>query len=295
MGYAHFQLRRGTKAAWLADNTLLAEGELVLELDTGQYKLGDGVTRYSDLPYGGTVGPKGGDGAAATITVGTVTTGAPGSAAAVQNVGTASAAELNFTIPAGVKGESGDDGAAATITVGTVATGAPGTAAAVDNVGTPSAAVLDFIIPAGDKGDPGDVAEAPANGAAHVRRNAGWDPLGADSGILIDGANISTRGSNAITISASTTLTAAHFNRWLWFDSATPINITVPLGLVLPEGAQIEGQVVGAGNVTFVFASGVTPIKHAKDSLVSDGTGSVIGLRYKALNVFALFGRLGAA
>lgn len=43
-------------------------------------------------------------GNSSTITIGTVTTGAAGSSAAVTNSGTASAAVLNFTIP---KGDTG--------------------------------------------------------------------------------------------------------------------------------------------------------------------------------------------
>lgn len=53
-------------------------------------------------------GPQGEPGAAGTIAIGTVTTGAPGSAASVVNIGTNNAAILNITIPAG---EAGLDGA----------------------------------------------------------------------------------------------------------------------------------------------------------------------------------------
>lgn len=50
--------------------------------------------------------PPGPPGAAATITVGTVTTGAPGTPAEVTNSGTAQNAVLNFTIPQGLPGAS---------------------------------------------------------------------------------------------------------------------------------------------------------------------------------------------
>jgi len=50
------------------------------------------------------VGGQGPQGPAATVSVGTVTTGAPGSSASVTNVGTSGAAVLNFTIPAGAAG-----------------------------------------------------------------------------------------------------------------------------------------------------------------------------------------------
>jgi len=54
----------------------------------------------------GTNGTNGTDGAAATIAVGTVTTGAAGSSATVTNVGTSSAAVFNFAIPKGADGAS---------------------------------------------------------------------------------------------------------------------------------------------------------------------------------------------
>ena len=52
-------------------------------------------------------GPQGEPGAAATVTVGTVTTGEPGTDAIVTNIGTESAAVLNFTIPRGETGPAG--------------------------------------------------------------------------------------------------------------------------------------------------------------------------------------------
>lgn len=116
MGYALLQLRGDTAAAWTSANPVLAEREIALETDTGQFKIGDGATAWTSLGYGGIVGPEGpqgpqgpegpeGDpGAAATIAVGTVTTGAAGSSATVTNVGTSSAAVFDFTIPAGAVG-----------------------------------------------------------------------------------------------------------------------------------------------------------------------------------------------
>lgn len=55
----------------------------------------------------GDPGPEGDPGAAATIAVGTVTTGAAGSSAVVTNVGTSSAAVFDITIPRGDTGASG--------------------------------------------------------------------------------------------------------------------------------------------------------------------------------------------
>lgn len=106
-------------------------------------------------------GAAGAPGQAATIDVGTTTTGAAGTNASVTNSGTSSAAVFNFTIPrgdtgaAGQDGRDGNDGSAATITVGSTTTGAAGTNASVSNSGTSSAAVLNFTIPRGDTGAAG--------------------------------------------------------------------------------------------------------------------------------------------
>jgi hypothetical protein len=55
----------------------------------------------------GPSGPAGASGSAATLTLGTVTTGAAGTQAEVTNAGTISAAVLNFTIPQGAIGPAG--------------------------------------------------------------------------------------------------------------------------------------------------------------------------------------------
>lgn len=58
----------------------------------------------------GIQGEQGPKGDAATIEIGTVTTGAAGTAASVTNAGTTSAAKFNFVIPQGAKGAKGDTG-----------------------------------------------------------------------------------------------------------------------------------------------------------------------------------------
>ena len=115
------------------------------------------------IPKGdtGATGATGSPGAAATIAVGTTTTGAAGTSASVNNSGTSSAAVFNFTIPKGDTGATGPTGAtgspgtAATIAAGTTTTGAAGTSASVTNSGTSSAAVFNFTIPRGDTGATG--------------------------------------------------------------------------------------------------------------------------------------------
>lgn len=58
----------------------------------------------------GDTGLPGADGTAASITIGTVTTGQPGTQASVTNVGTSTNAILNFTIPQGQTGSQGPAG-----------------------------------------------------------------------------------------------------------------------------------------------------------------------------------------
>ncbi len=100
------------------------------------------------------------------LDVGTVTTGAAGSSAAVTITGTSPSQTINFTIPQGIQGiqgiqgpvgDTGPQGDAATIAVGTVTTGTPTTPASVTNTGTTGAAVFDFVIPKGETGSLGDL------------------------------------------------------------------------------------------------------------------------------------------
>lgn len=88
-------------------------------------------------------GPRGPEGNSATVTIGTTTTGLPGTNAVVSNSGTTSNAVLNFVIP------RGENGTAATINVGTTTSLPAGSNATVTNVGTPTNAILNFGIPVG--------------------------------------------------------------------------------------------------------------------------------------------------
>ena len=127
------QLRRDTAAKWTTANPTLAQGELAVETDTKKFKIGDGTTTWTSLPYftqgttgatgstgatgatgptgpAGPTGATGATGTAATIAVGTTTTGAAGTSASVTNSGTSSAATFNFTIPQGTAGTNGTNG-----------------------------------------------------------------------------------------------------------------------------------------------------------------------------------------
>ena len=59
MAYIQLQFRRGTSSEWSSANTVLALGELGLETNTNQFKIGDGTTAWNSLGYGGITGPQG--------------------------------------------------------------------------------------------------------------------------------------------------------------------------------------------------------------------------------------------
>lgn len=110
------------------------------------------------------------DGSAATIEIGTVTSGIT---ASVSNAGTATSAKFNFVLPVGPQGSKGEsgytpikgtdyfDGSAATIEIGTVTSG---TSAFVSNGGTTTSAVLNFVLPVGPQGSKGDSGYTPIKG-----------------------------------------------------------------------------------------------------------------------------------
>lgn len=130
----------------------------------------------------GSDGADGSDGVDATISVGTVSTGIPGSAASVTNVGTASSAVLDFNIPRGdvgptgptgpagadgILGQSGLDGATGP-TGPTGATGAQGTS--INLIG--SVAAVENLPASGNENDAYIVQ---ANGDLYV-----WDSVTTD-------------------------------------------------------------------------------------------------------------------
>ena len=105
-----------------------------------------------------------------TLTIGTVTTGEPGSEADASIPGTAPNFVLNLTIPQGetgpqgeqgiqgIQGEQGEtgpagaDGLTPNLTIGTVTTGEPGTEATASITGTAPNFVLNLTIPQGEPG-----------------------------------------------------------------------------------------------------------------------------------------------
>lgn len=109
-------------------------------------------------------------GATVGVSVGSTTTGEPGTNAAVTNSGTTENVILNFTIPRGAdgtdgapgaKGDTGDPGPANTLTIGTVTSG---DSASAEITGTAPNQTLNLVLPKGDKGDTGAAGSDGADG-----------------------------------------------------------------------------------------------------------------------------------
>ena len=158
------------------------------------------------------VGGQGTPGQAATVDVGTTTTGAAGSNASVTNSGTTSAAIFDFTIPQGANGTDGapgqdgtdgtdgTDGVTPDVSVGTTTTGAAGTDASVTNTGTAPNVVLNFTIPRGADGTgAGTVTEVQAGNGINVADGTSTPTVSAvagDNTITVDGDGIKVNTGN---------------------------------------------------------------------------------------------------
>jgi hypothetical protein len=204
---------------------------------------------------------KGGTGAAATVSIGTVTTGSAGSSATVTNVGTGGAAIFDFAIPQGVAGASGSNGSAATVAVGTVNTGAAGSQASVTNSGSSNAAVLNFTIPQGTAGTNGSAATVSigstitgAAGSSASVTNTGTSSAAVLSFTIPQGAagTNGAAGSNgtSATVSVGTVTTGTAGSSASVTNSGTS-NAAV-LNFTIPQGA--------AGSVTNAFPARTSQI-----------------------------------
>lgn len=122
------RFKRGTAANLNAANPTLAAGEPCFEYDTGKFKIGDGVSGWSALPYQeniGATGPVGATGAQGATGV-TGPTGGQGATGAQGEIGaTGLVGSTGATGPGGLDGATGPVGA----------TGVQGIAGAVGETG----------------------------------------------------------------------------------------------------------------------------------------------------------------
>jgi hypothetical protein len=252
-------------------------------------------------PPAGPQGPEGPQGVAATISIGSVSTLPPGEMATVTNVGTASAAVLDFGIPKGPPGDT-SAGTAATVTIGTVTALPAGQQPTVDNSGSSSAAVLNFGIPRGIDGvngtDPtisiGNVTSLPSGTPPTVTNSGTPSAAIFDFGIPsgVDGAdgsdatvsigNVTALAAGAPpTVTNSGTPSAAVFDFGIprGADGAPGVNATIAIGAV---------ATVGPGQPATVTNSG-TPTHAVLDFEIPEGTPSTGGQGGPPLRLAPMF------
>ena len=230
--------------------------------DTGHQGIQGEVGPVGPQGLKGDKGDTGDNGAAATIAVGTVTTGAPGSSAIITNVGTTSAAVFDFTIPRGAAGTGSGD--------------VVGPAASVDNEVAlfdgatgkliKGGGVLASVATSGSYNDLTDkptvsvadwntLENKPAEIAAGATAAAARTVIGAGTSNLVLGTTAGTA------LEGNTTIPAAQQQT----DWAAPSGITAiankPAVIAAGVDAAAARTVIGAGTSSLVVGSGAGDAK----------------------------------
>jgi hypothetical protein len=203
----------------------------------------------------------GGNGAAATIEAGTVTTIDATQTATVTNVGTAYAAKFNFSLP---RGATGLTGPATSLSIGKVSTG---TTAAVSISGTAPSQTLAFVLQPGPAGPANSLSiGSVSTGTTAAVSISGSAPSQTISFVLPQGP-----AGPVTSLKIGTVVTGA--------DAAATITGTAPtqtLNLVLPQGATgvqgAQGSVGPAGPANSLTVGSVTTTTATTASVSITGT-----------------------
>jgi len=177
------QLRRGTTAEWASADPTLADGEIGLNTDNNQFKIGNGTDPWSVLSY-----------SASSITGPTGATGDPGPTGATGNAGSAGATgntgstgPTGDTGPTGATGDTGPTGATGDTgpTGATGATGDTGPTGATGDTGPTGATGA-----TGDTGPTGATGDTGPTGATGATGDTG--PIGPTGNILYSISSVYT-------------------------------------------------------------------------------------------------------
>ena len=284
-----------TEILTLAGAQIDANGHLILTLHGG-----------GTLDVGAA---KGDTGATPVMSIGTVTTGNPGTEVQATITGTAESPVLNLTIP------EGDTGATPQLSVGTVTTGNPGTEVQVTLTGTAESPVLNLTIPKGTTGDTG--AGVPAGGTAGqliAKTESGAEWVAGVLGTALTGMSLSTNSPvttsdnvlqgigklqaqiSALTTNAQTdsyTLVLSDAGKLVEIGKATAATLTIPTNatVAFPVGTKIDILQTGAGQVT-VAGAGVTI--NATPGLKLSAQWAAATLVKRATDTWVLIGSLSA-
>jgi len=188
MPFIQLQIRRDTLANWVSTNPVLANGEMGINLNTYQYKLGDGTKTWNQLPYAGIAGPTGSPGS--TLSSATGATGVTGpigptgmtGPTGISSTGVTGSVRLGFT---GFTGPTGTQATGSTGQAGTLGpTGYTGTLGTTGNTGPTGQAGA-----AGSRGATGPVGDT--TGATGFSDTGSTGPTGSGGGGTITSGYIS--------------------------------------------------------------------------------------------------------
>jgi len=285
MAFIRLQLRRDTAANWTSANPTLAEGEIGIETDTEQFKIGNGSDAWDDLIYAGIqgdTGPAGADGK--TILSGAVdptTEGVDGDFYINTATSTLFGPKASGTWPSGVLliGADGADGVDG-----------------VDGVGVPVGGTTGQALIKSSNTDYatewGTVASSPGGSDTQVQFNDGGS-FGGDAGLTFN------KTSKAITLGGATVTTSSPVidaaQTWnavgttftgLKFNATDTASAAGSLLIDLQVGGTSRFSFVKSGNMIFGGTSG-NPV-----TLVPDFTNGAMQVNFGG-NVVSYFGALG--
>ena len=180
---------------------------------------------WTVVAQAGGLGPTGASGAAATVTVGTVTTLAPGLAATITNSGTSNAAVLNFGIPQGATGAAGSSGSGSST--------ASGTFAAMYH--TVSYATTYYAVNSTN-------ASTVENGTGATTGVLAWVPLGCTATQL----SVYSQQTNAITVTLRSGSPGAMVSSTLSCSAMTNASCTATGSVPVAAGQFVDYQISGA-------------------------------------------------
>ncbi len=210
-------------------------------------------------------GPQGIPGEAATIQLGTVTTGAAGSDVIITNSGTENAAIFNFTIPRGDRGEQGEQGIQGETGNGIVSIEKTSTSGLVDTytITFDNGDTETFEVTNGEKGDTGSAATisvgSTTTGAAGT--SASVTNSGTSSAAILDfvipqGVQGDTGATgNGIASIAKTSTSGLVDTYTITFTNGTTTTFTVTNGQGGVTDVQVNGSSVMDGTVAKINLS----------------------------------------
>jgi hypothetical protein len=234
----------------------------------------------------GPAGPQGIPGPANVLTIGTVTTSAPGSAGAATISGVSPTQTLNFTIP---QGPVGPTGPANTLTIGTVNTVNATTGASATITGTAPNQTLNLVVPRGygviPAGATGDVLvknsatdydtkwstpTSAATASALIQRDSAGRAQVVDPSVAADIATKNYADTQDVAFrrvltnqqsSTAYTFVLSDEGKVVYYNiDSSPVAYTIPLNanVAFPTGSWIDVYRGASGAVTITGAAGVT-------------------------------------